>query len=78
MPDLTLYEISELKEEEIKTRLLEDYNFITKRNNSPDDRVSSGTESQKNMKLIWQNIKTYITEQLKPILLKKKTFSPLK
>jgi len=78
MPDLALYEFSELKEEEIKARLLEDYNFIGNRNTTPEDKVGSGTAGQRNMKPVWQNIRAHITEQLKSVFFKKKTFSPLK
>ncbi|MGD9161918.1 MAG: hypothetical protein PVG39_26140 [Desulfobacteraceae bacterium] len=76
MSDLTLYEFSGLKEEEIKTRLREEYNYICHTNIPPDDKVISETVSQRNMKLVWRNIRTHITVQLKSIFLKRKPFLP--
>ena len=70
MPDLTLYELSELKEEEIKTRLLVDLNKIYCRTDKMDNSAGSGIQDQINMKLFYPSITTYIMTQLKSILCK--------
>ena len=50
MPDLTLYEFSELNEEEIKNRLLEDYNTIRYHTVTQNEKVNTRISSLKGIK----------------------------
>lgn len=72
MPDLTLYKFSELKKEEIKIRLLEDYNTICYRVASKHGPYRTGTAKQRNLKSVYQDFKTYLIPQLKSFFLKMK------
>ena len=74
MSDLTLDEISELKEEEIKLRLLEDYNIISYGKGIPEDTDRQGAVIRTGIKLSYHSIKTQIIKQIKTILFKSSIF----
>jgi hypothetical protein len=67
MPDLTLFELTELNKEEIKNRLRQDYSVISY-GKGTTGRVRPAT--RRSMKLVYNNFKRYVINQLKSILVK--------